>query len=81
MSSALSFNLADYPDLARIIQGQQVTLKIKVRAGMKVMNENGEYYSFLPEAIEIEEGRKPTVQEILLASMNDSLNRQKIATP
>jgi hypothetical protein len=81
VSNPLSFNLADYPQLARLINGQEVTLKMKVRAGSKTLTGQGEYISILPEAIEMEEEKKPSVQEILLASINDSLARQPIATP
>lgn len=81
MSNPLSFNLADYPQLAKLINGQEVTLKMKVRAGSKTLTGQGEYITIQPESIDMEEEKKPSVQEILLASINESLSKQPIAIP
>lgn len=81
MPNPLTFSLKDYPNLSKLINGQEVTLKIKVRALNKMLTSQGEYISLQPDMMDIDEGVKPTTQEILLASIAQSLQKQPIATP
>ena len=79
MPNPLNFSISDYPNLAKLINGQDITLKIKARVGSKILGGQGEYISFSPDSIDFEETIKPSVQEILLASLNQSSNMQNIS--
>lgn len=82
MPNPLTFSLSDYPNLAKLINGQDVVLKMKVRAGTKTLTGQGEYITLQPESIDMEESeRRMNPTEVLLASINDNLARQPIATP
>ncbi len=54
---------------------------MRVRAGSKTLTGQGEFITIQPESIDMEEERKPSVQEVLLASINESMNRQNVVTP
>jgi hypothetical protein len=69
MANPLNFSIADYPHLAKLINGQDITLRIKAKVGSKVLGGQGEYISFSPDSIEYDEDRKPSVQEIMLQSL------------
>jgi hypothetical protein len=58
-----------------------VTLKIKARVGSKILGGQGEYISFSPDMIDFEEDRQPSIQEILLASIDQSLNKTNQPIP
>lgn len=82
MPNPLTFSLSDYPSLSKLINGQDVVLKVRVRAGSKTLTGQGEYITLQPESIDLEESEKRlSPSEIMLASINDSLARQPIATP
>lgn len=75
-------SVLDYPDFKRLIPGQEVTLKIKVRAGMRNLIGQEELIDLLPTSMEMDDGgRRLSPSEVMLASINDSMNRQTIATP
>lgn len=82
LPNPINFSIQDYPHLGKLINGQDVVLRMKIRAGHKTLTGQGEYINIQPDSIDIEEPQvKPTVQEILLASINDSLSRQSVAIP
>lgn len=82
MSNPLSLSLVDYPHLAKLITGQKVELEIKATVGTKTLTGMGEYITLSLEEIEIEESDvRPSVQEILLASIDASLNKSTQLIP
>lgn len=82
MPNPWNLSLSDYPSLGKLINGQEITLKVKVRAGTKTLTGQGEYITLMPDMIDFdEEPRRLSPSEVLLASINDSMNRQAIATP
>lgn len=82
MPNPLTFSLSDYPNLSKLVNGQDVVLRVKVRAGSKTLTGQGEYITLQPDTIDMEESeKKMSVQEVLLASINDSMNRQNITIP
>ena len=74
MANPLNFSISDYPHFAKLINGQDITLRIKAKVGAKILGGQGEYISFSPDSIDFEEERKPSIQEVLLASIDKSLN-------
>lgn len=84
MANPLNLSLAEYPHLARLINGQDLTLRMKVRVGHKTLTGQGEYLSLSPDSIDFEEEKKPSVQEVMLASLasiDKSLGMQNISSP
>jgi hypothetical protein len=69
MANPLNFSISDYPHLAKLINGQEVTLRVKARVGAKILGGQGEYISFSPDSIDYEEDRRPSVQEVMMASL------------
>lgn len=81
MPNPLNLSIEDYPCLGRLIPGQEVKLELKVSVGTKTLTGQGEYITLIPLEIEVEEEQKPSVQEVLLASINEHLGKQSIQTP
>lgn len=69
MANPLNFSLSDYPHFAKLINGQDVVLRVKAKVGSKILGGQGEYISFSPDSIDFEEERKPSVQEVMMQSL------------
>jgi len=78
----LILSVLDYPALGRLVPGQKLTLKFKVTAGMRNLVNMDELIDLVPDAMDVElDSKRLSPQEVMLASINESMNRQTIATP
>ena len=78
--SNINFSLTEYPSLDKFITGQEVTLTLKGRIGMKLQSGQGDVVSFLPSSVEVAEERRPSVQEVLLSKIYRDMPTQELAS-
>jgi hypothetical protein len=76
MASPLNLLINEYPHLGKLVNGQEVVLKIKARVGPKTLDNQIESIMLAPYSIDFDEITKASVQDIMsqtLKSIDASL--------
>jgi len=68
-TNSLILSATDYPELARLYPGQEVTIKCEGSLRMKHLENTEEYIELNIDKCEVEDKQRMTVQDILLKSL------------